>query len=231
MARAIAAGKSDQGRVRKTNDDAFRIYHEDVASAGRGFLFAVADGIGTYRAGGQAACMAVDQLSLYFRLPKDMFEGQKTFEDLLFKANDAITNLRTQQKGYYGMGSTLTALLVDPRFTLGLLYQVGDSMAYLLRKKRLLPVTAPHKEEGGKGLSNHLGLGDRLRVDKTRIQLEIGDLVVLCTDGVCGFLQPPEMEKILLDNPEPSKAADALVAAAVQRGDDNCTAVVLRITA
>ncbi len=231
MARAIAAGKSDQGRVRKTNDDAFRIYHEDVASAGRGFLFAVADGIGTYRAGGQAAWMAVDQLSLYFRLPREMFEGQKTFEDLLFKANDAITNLRTQQQGYYGMGCTLTALLVDPRFTLGILYQVGDSMAYLLRRRKLVPITTPHKEEGGKGLSNHLGLGDQLRVDRSRMQLELGDTLLLCTDGVCGYLQPSEMEKLLLDSDEPRDAAEALVAASVDRGDDNCTAIVVRITA
>ncbi|MBM4356030.1 MAG: serine/threonine-protein phosphatase [Deltaproteobacteria bacterium] len=229
MARGLAAGKSDQGRIRKTNDDAFRLYHEEVADTGRGFLFAVADGIGSYRAGGQAAWMAVDQLSLYFRLPREMFEGQKTLEDLVFKANDAITALRTQQQGYYGMGCTLTALLVDPRFSLGLLYHAGDSMAYLLRRRRLVPITTPHKD--GEGLSNHLGLGDKLRLDRARVQLEIGDAILLCTDGISGFLEPPALEMLMAEHSDPKAAVDAIVAAAVQAGDDNCTAIVLRVTA
>lgn len=230
MANATSAGVSDKGRVKKSNEDAFRIYHdEETAARGRGFVFAVADGIGSYRAGSQAAWIAVDQLGLYFQLPSSSFQGDKTFEELIFRANEVITNIRTTQQGYYGMGCTLTALLADPKFRIGLFYNAGDSMAFLLRGRRLAPVTTPQKgKEGGSTLANHLGLGDRFQLEKVRVAFQPGDAILLCSDGVTAV---PEQEIVeLLALPSCEDAAKGLVERAKSLSDDNLTAIVVKVT-
>jgi len=231
MASAVSAGKSDKGKVRKTNEDAFRIYHdEEIGAKGRGFAFAVADGIGSYRAGAQAAWIAVDQLGLYFNLPSSGFQGDKTFEELIFRANEVITNMRTTQKGYYGMGSTLTAVLVDPKFRVGLFYNAGDSMAFLARGGKLVPITTAQKGEGSKSaIANHLGLGPEFQLEKVRVVFQPGDTFLLCSDGLTVLSEQAMLDALSL--PSPSDAAQRLIDEAITLSDDNVTAVVVSIAA
>jgi protein phosphatase len=229
MPRVLAAGKTDPGLKRKTNEDAFRIYTaSDPSAATRGFLFAVADGIGSYRAGGQASTMAVDQLALYFQYPDSRFAGSRTLEELIFRANEVITILRTRQKEYYGMGSTLTALLIDSNASRGVVFQAGDSMAYLARGGDLAPITTAQKAEGS-ALANHLGLGDKFKLEKVGILFEPGDAVLLCSDGIHGALTKEQLMEGVTLSPDPNVCVDHLVAQAVQRGDDNATAIVVKL--
>jgi protein phosphatase len=224
-----AAGRTEQGLVRKSNDDAYRIYNSGhpVAGAGRGFLYAVADGIGSYRAGGQAAAIAVDQLGLYFQIPGSAFRGEETVDDLIYKANDGITRLRTAQKEYYGMGSTLTALLVVPDTGAAVFYQVGDSMAYVLRRGRFVPITTQQKTEGSE-LANHLGIGARLAIEKVRLVVQPGDSFLLCSDGVHGYLPEERLAECLGLSDNPAHCLDALMSAAVPVSKDNVTAIVVK---
>lgn len=229
MPRAYAAGKTDIGKTRKSNDDAFRIYDDaEMAAKGRGLVFAVADGIGSYRAGGQAATMAVDQLGLYFQYPDSRFHGSKTLEQLVFKANDVITKLRTQQEGYYGMGCTVTALLTDNEVTRGIIYHAGDSMALLARNGKLVRLTTAQQAEDS-ALTNHLGLGDKFNIEKTGVTLKPGDVVLLCSDGVCGSLTDEEMLAAMTISENPAACVDSLINESIAKGDDNVTAVVIRI--
>ena len=221
------AGRTEKGPVRKRNDDAFRVFcSEDFISHGRGTLYAVADGIGSYRAGGQAAAMAVDQLALYFHYPQAQFAGPKTLVDLIWKANDAITRLRTGQKEYYGMGCTLTSLLVDPEARRAIVYQVGDSMAYLVRNGVISPITTPQQERESGKLTNHLGLGEKMAIERVRFVLEPSDAIILCTDGVSGYLSTEEMLAAVGQDGEPADRVDVLMEAALAKSEDNVTVVV-----
>jgi len=229
MAIAFAAGRTEKGEVRKTNDDAFRVYCDnDTKVKGRGFIFAVADGIGSYRAGGQAAQISVDQLALYFRYPAQAFNGDKTAEELIFKANSVITDMRTTQDQYYGMGCTLTVLLTDPQVRMGILYQVGDSMAYMGRGGTMVPITVAQVADDG-SLANHLGLGKDFKLDRTRFFIAPGDSFLLCSDGMCGFLDNEVMQEGLLCSDDPEICLDFLFEKAMQVSDDNVTAVVAKV--
>lgn len=229
MAIAFAAGRTEKGEVRKTNDDAFRVYCDnDTKVKRRGFIFAVADGIGSYRAGGQAAEIAVDQLSLYFRYPADQFKGDKTAEELIFKANSVVTDMRTGQEQYYGMGCTLTVLLTDPQVKMGIVYQVGDSMAYMGRGGRLVPITIAQQADDG-SLANHLGLGGDFKFDRTRFFIAPGDSFLLCSDGMCGCLDNEVMQEGLLLSDDPQTCLDFLFEKALAVSEDNVTAVVVKV--
>ena len=224
------AGRTEKGEVRKRNDDAFRVFcNDEFLAAGRGSLFAVADGIGSYRAGGQAASMAVDQLALYFRYPESDFGGPKTLVDLIWKAYDAITRLRTGQKEYYGMGCTLTALLVDAEGRRAIVYQVGDSMAYLVRGGTLASITTAQQEGDTGKLTNHLGLGEKMEIERVRFMLQPGDTIMLCSDGVSGYLSEDEILADLAGNESPQSCVDALVSKALQKSEDNITVVVAKL--
>lgn len=230
MSVPTGAGRTEKGTVRKSNDDAFRVFcSEEFLAHGRGSLFAVADGIGSYRAGGQAASMAVDQMALYFHYPLAQFAGPKTLVDLIWKANDAITRLRTGQKEYYGMGCTLTSLLVDPEGQRAIVYQVGDSMAYLVRNGAISPITTPQQEGRSGKLTNHLGLGERMDIERVRFVLQPGDTIMLCTDGVSGYLSTEEMLEALGLSADPAVCVDALVNAALAKSEDNITVVVAKV--
>jgi len=191
-------------------------------------VFAVADGIGSYRAGGQAAAIAVDQLALFFQLPDAMFNGPATIEDLIYKANDAITRLRTAQKEYYGMGSTLTVLHVAEDNVHAIAYQAGDSMALIARQGRLLGITKPQKAEDEK-LSNHLGIGGRLIIEKTKLDLEPGDSVLICSDGLHGYLPPAAILEGLAVSDNPNHCMDMLLGKALETSKDNITGIVIKV--
>ena len=231
MSRCAAAGRTSRGRVRKTNEDAFRIYlgEDRLDCPDRGSVFVVADGIGSYRAGGQAASIVVDQLALFFNLPDDNFEGSQTLEKLLFRANEVITSMRTGQKGYYGMGCTVTALHCCPDYRQGTFYQSGDSMAYLLRGGRLAAVTTPQRAEEDGALLNHVGLGDRFALEKIRVALRPGDTILLCSDGLHGPLDEARLVEGLGQSQAPGPCLDHLMAMAERLGDDNVTGIVLKV--
>jgi serine/threonine protein phosphatase PrpC len=229
MAILIAAGGTDVGRVREQNDDAYRIYAgQEFKIIQRGLILAVADGIGSYRAGGQAAQIAVDQLALYFRLPGDQFEGPKTLQSLIFKANEAITRMRTGQKAYYGMGCTLTTLLVNQAVDRAIIYQVGDSMAYLERGGVLSTITTPQNAEDS-SLSNHMGLGAQMNVERVKFTVHPGDTLLLCSDGVAGSLSDDELLAGMTLSNEPQPCNDAILAQAKEKSEDNVTAVIGKI--
>jgi serine/threonine protein phosphatase PrpC len=230
MLEVLGAGRTEKGPVRKRNDDAFRVFAgPEFQAIGRGALFAVADGIGSYRAGGQAAQMAVDQLALYFRYPEAQFSGPQTLVDLIWKANDAITRLRTGQKEYYGMGCTLTALLTDPQGERAIVYQVGDSMAYLLRDSVLTPISSAHQDSESGELTNHMGIGLQLQVERVRFTLKAEDRILLCTDGISGYLSHDEILELMVTGQDAAACVDALVERGLTSSKDNVTVVVAQV--
>jgi protein phosphatase len=140
------------------------------------------------------------------------------------------------------MGTTATVAAVHGDCLL--CAQVGDSRAYLLRGGHLAQLTRDQtmvellKASGIDVVSEDIptnvilqavGSSVRLEVVVTQTSFRSGDVVLLCTDGLCGVVDDQVIEAILAANEDPEAACDALVAAANEAGGpDNITVVVLR---
>lgn len=228
------ASASHVGRVRSDNQDL------DLLAPP---LIAVADGMGGHKGGGTAARMAVDALRAVGSTsdPADLLEALKSANRAIAEAADADPELE-------GMGTTATAGIVDA----GVLYlvHVGDSRGYLVRGGRMIQITDDHSivaEMVRRGalspsdaeqhparhvITRALGVDDEVQIDALRVDLEPGDVVLLCTDGLSGPVDDDGMLAVLETAGSLEDAAAALVASAnAAGGPDNVTVVLARIDA
>jgi len=233
--RVLVGAATDVGRVRERNEDSFLTQEP---------LFAVADGMGGHRGGAVASRVALEILS---QLEGDSMAGDGAAEDLtdmVNQANDAVLERASEEPGLSGMGTTLTAVVVQPgRIHLA---HVGDSRAYMLREGKLRQLTEDHSlvqrmvKEGKltaqeaevhpqrSVLTRALGVEPELQVDHDTVEVRPGDRILLCSDGLTTMVTEEEIHRILSEHGDPQRAADALVSAANQAGGvDNTTALVL----
>jgi len=144
-----------------------------------------------------------------------------------------------------GMGSTMTAaMLTGSSLAIG---HVGDSRAYLLRNGRLQQLTRDHSwvaEEVARGaltpeearthrrrnlVTRAIGTSPQIEVDVMTLDLEVGDALLLCSDGLHSLVVDEEITRALTEQP-PSSAAQTLVDRAnALGGKDNITVVVARV--
>jgi protein phosphatase len=214
-----------------------------------GSLFAVCDGMGGAAAGEIASQLAVD--ILYERMV-DGLEGASptSRNDLARRLVRAIeaAGLRIFQEAKVdrtrrGMGTTVTAAaLVD-----GFLFfaQVGDSRGYLLRQGQLVQLTRDQSlvnqlieagqltEEEAETFEHNniilqaLGTADTVQVDLTFCELQRGDTLLLCSDGLSGMVRFDEIREVMRMTPEPIEACKLLIERANQAGGhDNVTVIV-----
>jgi protein phosphatase len=242
---ARAAGLSDIGRCRQTNQDQFLL---DRALG----IYAIADGMGGHAAGEVASRMAVDVLraSVQERLdaqvaPWTPAEAAELLRTALNEGNRRICESMLSRAEWRGMGTTMVALLVvGDRAIVG---HVGDSRAYLLRDGRLRQLTSDHSwvnEQVKLGLltreqaqrhpmrnivTRALGNQSRVEVDVSEEVLRPGDLLALCSDGLNGMLSDDEIREALVSHgASPHAACRALVDRANARGgEDNVTVIVV----
>ena len=223
---------SEIGLVRKNNQDSgFASPH----------LLVVADGMGGAAAGALASAVAVDTL---MRLD-DSASGAAMLEvmsNAVEDANDRIADLIADDVSLDGMGTTVTAALFDGA-ELALVH-IGDSRAYLLRGGGLRRLTHDHSwvqslvdegriSEAEASVHPHRSL--LLRVlngqpapdaELALVDLNPGDRLMFCSDGLCGLVDDPEIAE-LLALPDRDEALAGLVAAArAEGGVDNITVLV-----
>ncbi|MCU0306303.1 MAG: Stp1/IreP family PP2C-type Ser/Thr phosphatase [Thermoleophilia bacterium] len=226
------AHASDTGRVRAHNED-----RGVVAPP----LLGVADGMGGARAGEVASGMAAGAL-------EDVAGARLTPERLqaaVEQANRDIRQAAAADPSRAGMGTTVTAgLLQDGRLHL---VHVGDSRAYLWRGGRLVRLTDDHSvvgemvrrgtitaEQAERHPHRHvvtraLGADDRVEVDAADLDLDDGDVLLFCSDGLCGPVEDPQIAEVLAAAPDLGAAARGLVEAAnAAGGPDNVTVVLAR---
>jgi PPM family protein phosphatase len=228
------AGLTDVGRQREANEDNL------VLAAP---VFAVADGMGGARAGEVASQIAAEA----FRDPRDPGRTpEQQLEQVAQEANRRIYDLALRDQSRRGMGTTLTATLVDGDcVSIG---HVGDSRAYRLREGKLEQLTQDHSlvaelERSGQltpeAAEHHpqrsiitraLGPEREVEVDTHTHPARDGDVYVLCSDGLTGMISDDELATLVRGAPSLESAAEALVRAANQSGGkDNITVVLFRL--
>ncbi|MBA2313360.1 MAG: Stp1/IreP family PP2C-type Ser/Thr phosphatase [Actinobacteria bacterium] len=226
---------SDVGRVRDANQDAYLI---DAP------LYVIADGMGGHAAGDVAAVTAVKVIS--DEAGRVSAQEPDSLAALLKDANAAIWERAQSERAFQGMGTTCT--LVYASDAAGYIAHVGDSRAYRLRGGGLEQLTEDHTlvgrmiKEGRIGagearthpqrnvITRALGIDSSVEVDLREIDLEEGDRLMLCSDGLSSMLDESAIEKGLAEAPDPQAAADRLVELANDAGgEDNITVVVLDV--
>jgi serine/threonine protein phosphatase PrpC len=227
--RVTAAAATDIGLVREGNEDSYLTEEP---------LFAVADGMGGHRGGEVASQLAVETLEKLFK------KGAGDLPDQVQEANRVVFERSVVDEKVAGMGTTLTAALVEgDRVRLA---HVGDSRAYLLRDGDLRRLTEDHtlvhrmvtegeisQEEAETHpqrsvLTRALGVETVVDVDDDTVQVRPGDRLLLCTDGLTSMVSEQAIEKVLRAVPDPQEAAERLVQIANEGGGtDNTTVVVL----
>ncbi|HEX9693974.1 MAG TPA: Stp1/IreP family PP2C-type Ser/Thr phosphatase, partial [Actinomycetota bacterium] len=227
--RVTAAAATDIGLVREGNEDSYLTEEP---------LFAVADGMGGHRGGEVASQLAVETLEKLFK------QGAGDLPDQVQEANRVVFERSVVDEKVAGMGTTLTAALVEgDRVRVA---HVGDSRAYLLRDGNLRLLTEDHtlvhrmvtegeisQEEAETHpqrsvLTRALGVETVVDVDDDTVQVRPGDRLLLCTDGLTSMVSEQAIEEVLRAVPDPQEAAQRLVRIANEGGGaDNTTVVVL----
>jgi protein phosphatase len=234
----VVAVASDVGCIRSRNEDAQRVHPSE--SAERGSLLIVADGMGGAAGGEVASRIAVEKVQqVYYANGTKGTPGQ-ALGSALQAANAAIFLSSEEDASLAGMGTTCTAVAVEG----SVLWwgHVGDSRAYRAHDGRIDQLTRDHslaaelERQGGSGgapararnvLTRCLGVREAVRVDVGGpVALGIGDVVVLCSDGLSNQVESPEILEAVTSMP-PDAACRSLVRLARERGGpDNITVMV-----
>jgi protein phosphatase len=230
-----AGARSDVGCIRQHNEDALIVAPP---------LYAVADGMGGHAAGEVASEIAIQTL---VQNAPSIADGDVLIAAMQ-AANLAIIEATKRGVGKSGMGTTLTALIVDGDHAL--IGHVGDSRVYLLRNNSLTQLTEDHSlvaelvaigeltpEQAAihpkrSIITRALGNDRNLSVDIYRVSLNPQDRILLCTDGLSGMLSDNEICAILNGKGDPQTIADRLTNAALAAGgSDNVSVIVVDIRA
>jgi serine/threonine protein phosphatase PrpC len=228
-----AAFASLRGR-REDNQDYAGIAEPPPRDAAvRGFVAAVADGMGGAEGGRVAAELCVRSfMDAYYSLAETLGVEQLVAR-ALGAANRWIYALGRQDPNLDHMGTTFSALILRGRRAH--LAHVGDSRIYRLRGEHLELLTADHTLSGaGRDhiLYRAVGLEADLRTDYAVHPLETHDRFLLCSDGLHAVLREAEIVRVLLERATPESSAETLVELAFrQGGNDNVTALVVDVIA
>jgi protein phosphatase len=228
---------SDKGLAREKNEDAL------LANSATG-LFAVADGMGGHLAGEIASKLALKVLQEEL--------GVQSYVDPLpalmaatEQANRQVYSLAVEKEEYGGMGTTLTACLIQGPT----LYwtHVGDSRGYLVRDGKISQFTRDHSlvwdyvREGRitpeeaethpyrNVLSRALGTEPTVLADTGKMPLQTGDLLVICTDGLTLHLADAEILELVTEGTLVSQANKLLDLVLERGGKDNVTCILIQI--
>jgi serine/threonine protein phosphatase PrpC len=245
-----AFGLTDIGRKRQHNEDALLV---DPALG----LFAVADGMGGHAAGEVASARATEVVQQHLaaqrvvlqRLAEDSTAEARQaaaglVEGAVQRACAEVYRLGASDPDKRGMGTTFVCLVTSGGR--GVIGHVGDSRVYLVRGGQTYRLTEDHtlvsaqlkagtltKEQAATSqyrnvITRAVGIQESVQVDTLIVDLVPGDVFLLCSDGLHGYLDDAEVGP--LTRGAPAEAARRLVDLANERGGkDNITAVLVKV--
>jgi protein phosphatase len=253
------AARTDRGRVRKNNQDAVYTGTLALPGGAVAYLCLVADGMGGAQAGEEASRIASEVAQTQVRHGVDHArapspeEWQKLLREAARAANRRVYEESRASIDHKGMGTTLTiALIVADRVYLA---SVGDSRAYLINAggvtddgattaqltsdhslvARLVDIGQITAEQARTHpqrnlLYRSIGTDPSVEVDTFAEQLEPGDILLLCSDGLVNHVSDEEIARSVIEQSDPDRACAHLVALANERGGrDNISVVIVRV--
>jgi PPM family protein phosphatase len=234
---------SDIGNYREKN--------EDYYYCGKN-LFVVADGMGGHNAGEVASKVAVENFTEYFskNLEKliqiDQPQIQQILKSSISHANNKVYRLSIEKPEYFGMGTTLTACYINNLTAYAI--HIGDSRLYVKNEKKLNLLTSDHTVVGEmfrsglisydetfnhpkkNFLTNVLGLSNEINADFFTINLDLGDILILCSDGLNSMLKDDFIFKIINKFKNTKQITEKLIYGAKAKGGfDNITIITIKI--
>ncbi|SHJ95190.1 Stp1/IreP family PP2C-type Ser/Thr phosphatase [Paramaledivibacter caminithermalis] len=237
--------KTHIGKIRNKNEDSFYVDEK------HGRIFIVADGMGGHNAGEVASKMAIEKVSKFIdnNINNVSLQNENEITSLIENAinegNIEIYKQSSSFENWDGMGTTITmALFVNNKVYLG---HVGDSRAYLLKDNELTQLTEDHTlvcelvkngsitEVEAKShpkrnvITKALGTEINPIPDILSIEVDDGDIIILCTDGLTNAVDNYMIKDIFLKKSNLQEACDFLINEANNRGGvDNITLIAIR---
>jgi len=235
----LAYVKSDIGMVRKANEDSFAFEPPH--------LFVVADGMGGHVAGEVASSIAATIVKEYVQRNLGDVHPRQLLEQAILQANQEIFEKAQTNPEYAGMGTTVTAAILDEANIFW--GHVGDSRLYYVYNNVLEQLTSDHslvwelvnagtisREEAlvhpqRNILTRAVGTSEHLRVETGAYQYHPGGKVLLCTDGLTNMVGEDELALALVSNTQDGqRILDGLIEKANNAGgNDNITAILIAL--
>jgi PPM family protein phosphatase len=256
------AACTDVGRKRENNEDGLLVVdlngqttHDQPAElmitlGSPGLLLAVADGMGGHRSGEVASQLCIKTLprvllSALQTMDSGPTQAPTALVQAVETASQVICQEAAQNPAHEGMGTTLTAaLLRDLHLDVA---QVGDSRAYIVRGESLIQLTTdqtvanymlamrqdlPADSRFGEMLVQAVGAQSNVDVVLTSDELENGDVLLLCSDGLYKVVSSSEILEIVQGLVSVKTKAEQLVARANENGGpDNVTVILAEVRA
>jgi PPM family protein phosphatase len=251
--RAHAAGLSDVGLQREHNEDSFAVVPQHE-------LFIVADGMGGHRAGDVASKLASESITDFFvrtasedvtwpfHFDAQLSEEENRLSTAIRLANRHVYEHSVRSHDLRGMGTTVVGALFSSRKGRMFIGHVGDSRAYRVREGTIVQLTRDHSllneyltampdmtEEQRNELPKNvitraLGMQDNVEVDMVGDDAHVGDVYLLCSDGLSGMVDDQDIQQVVQDYQTPEAICKRLVTMANEHGgEDNVTAVVIAV--
>ena len=231
---------TDIGKKRKLNQDF--VYASDEPVGNLPNVYIVADGMGGHNAGDFASKCTVETITREIR---GCFEKNaiRILSKAIMVANERIRQKAREDERLYGMGTTVVAATCIGKYLQ--VANVGDSRLYIINEEEVRQVTRDHSlvEEmvrmGGidrKAARNHpdkniitraIGARDTIEIDFFNEELQDGDIVLMCSDGLSNMLEDEEIGKILREKGSLEERAEKLVEAANNNGGKDNIAVII----
>jgi serine/threonine protein phosphatase PrpC len=235
--RCVSCGLTDKGKVRGHNEDNF-------LEAGQEGIWVVADGAGGHDRGEVASEMIVQGLAQIKRQP---FLGNlvEAVSACLQSVNTRLIGMRNLPGSRGIIGSTVCVLIIHGQHSVCL--WAGDSRIYLLRDGKLRPLTRDHnrmdeflgagfsvqdikKYPAARQLTRAVGAASPLMLEAQIQECRVGDVFLICSDGLHGEMTDEEIASVLREGKEPSETARQLLDTVLtRRAHDNVTILLVHI--
>lgn len=235
--------KTDRGKVRATNQDAYSVgeFPGEVAWA------VVCDGMGGAAGGNIASALAVkvinERINASYNPHMKESSIKNMLESALIAANLEVYNLSIERSELSGMGTTVVCAVVKD----GQAYiaYAGDSRAYISSDGQLTQITIDHsmvQDLVNKGkltseeaavhpnrniITRALGVQDTIDVDFKQVDFTSGDILILCTDGLSNYVSSSEISEEVKDSKYYAFADRLVKKANTNGGGDNITVVAI----
>jgi protein phosphatase len=247
------AGMTDTGLLREHNEDSLLLLPEYG-------IVAVADGMGGHRSGDVASQLAISTLEDFFSVvvgrdgtwpfpaDPDLSEEENFVVTGLRLANRRIFDRSLRTMADFGMGTTIVTAIFSKRADKVTVGHVGDSRCYRIRGDEILQMTRDHSlisdakhmapwmtdEEVSQlppnVITRALGIREDVMVDLVTEDTALGDVYVLCSDGLSGLVSDEQIHEIVTKSASLEDACKALIDRAnFHGGTDNITAILAAV--